>query len=182
MPGRNSKHSSKTRLDRCVDARNPAKVRGALRKTPRAAVHNSARRSNWALTATTMLLSDMRTELIAPEHDAPRRENSGRERDRKVVVSGRPPEVLNDLSVGGFAHRDDSGYVTGIASNENHVALRGWTPVCAVRGSQGFVIHSATVGSELACAGTVRSAARCSFSSGTSLRHWSRGGMSFREA
>jgi hypothetical protein len=40
--------------------------------------------------------------------------------------------------------------------------------VCAVRGSQGFVTRSATVGSELACAGTVRSAARCSFSSGTS--------------
>lgn len=121
MPGRNPKHSSKTRLDPCADAGNPAKVRGALRKTSRATVHNSARRSNCALTATTIVLSDMRTALIAPGSTMPH-ENSGRERNRKDVVSGRPPEVLKDLSVGGFGHRDDPGYVTGIASNENHVA------------------------------------------------------------
>ena len=39
------------------------------------------------------------------KHDAPRRENSGRERNRKDVVSGRPPEVLNDLSVGDLPNR-----------------------------------------------------------------------------
>ena len=87
------------------------------------APHSLTRRSVCALIATMTVLSDISTApTAARQHDAPRRQHAGGQRDRDDVVAGRPPEVLHHLAVGRPAERDDSRHVSRIASHEHDVA------------------------------------------------------------
>jgi hypothetical protein len=123
--------------------------------------------------------SGQRTLRRSHRHQPSGKDRSGR---RFIPGSSRPDRVLRGMTPGAGHPRDrrcsplTSSRLARVSrlgrrarrSGSDATNCAAGTLVCAVRGSQGFVIRSATVGSELACAGTVRSAAQCSFNSWTS--------------
>ena len=76
MPARKAKDCCEMPFGRLAGAGKPAKLRDGPRKSPRSGVHRSARRSNWAFTATTIVLSDIRTAPMAAGSTMPHGANA----------------------------------------------------------------------------------------------------------